>query len=104
MLLYIALLFIYSQALLESIDIIIEGSYCRRMKRKEKTLTLTRTMTVKLTDRSCPTCGKKFEGWGKQQYCSKLCSNRAAYARHAEQYRAARRAKYQAEKKTAGTQ
>jgi tRNA(Ile2) C34 agmatinyltransferase TiaS len=59
-------------------------------------------MTVKLAERICPTCGKKFEGWGKQTYCSKLCSNKAAYARNAEAYRAARRAKYQAEKKTAG--
>ena len=98
MLLYIALPYTYNQALLESIDITIEGPYCRGMKRKEKTLTLTRIMTVKLTERSCPTCGKKFEGWGKQKYCSKLCSNKAAYDRHAEQYRANRRAKYQAEK------
>ena len=72
------------------------------MKRKEKTLTLTRTMTVKLTERICPTCGKKFEAWGKQKYDSKLCSNKAVYDRHADQYRATRRAKYAAEKKTAG--
>jgi tRNA(Ile2) C34 agmatinyltransferase TiaS len=70
------------------------------MKRKEKTLTLTRTITVKLTERICPTCGKKFEGWGKQKYCSKLCSNKAAYDRNADQYRATRREKYQAEKQT----
>jgi hypothetical protein len=60
------------------------------------------TKTVVITDRICPVCKKKFEGWGKQEYCSKLCSNRAAYARNAEAYRATRREKYQAEKKTAG--
>ena len=66
--------------------------------KKERTRTMTKT--VVLTDRICPVCRKKFEGWGKQEYCSKLCSNRASYARHAEQYRAARREKYQAEKQT----
>jgi tRNA(Ile2) C34 agmatinyltransferase TiaS len=68
--------------------------------RKERTRTMTKTVVV--TDRVCPVCKKRFEGWGKQEYCSKLCSNRATYARNAEQYRAARREKYQAEKKTAG--
>ena len=87
---------------MESIDNIITEEYGRRMKRKEKTLTLTRTMTVKLTERICPQCGKKFEGWGKQTYCSKLCSNKAAYDRNAEQYRATRRAKYQAGKQAEG--
>jgi tRNA(Ile2) C34 agmatinyltransferase TiaS len=68
--------------------------------KKERTRTMTKT--VVLTDRVCPVCKKKFEGWGKQTYCSKLCSNKAAYDRNADQYRATRRAKYQAEKKTAG--
>jgi tRNA(Ile2) C34 agmatinyltransferase TiaS len=68
--------------------------------KKERTRTLTRTVT--LSDRTCPICRKRFEGWGKQQFCSKLCSNKAAYARHAEAYRAHRREKYRAEKKAAG--
>ena len=70
--------------------------------KKERTRVLTKT--VILTDRVCPVCGKQFEGWGKQKYDSKLCSNKAAYDRNAEQYRATRRAKYAAEKKTAGKQ
>jgi hypothetical protein len=48
--------------------------------------------------KTCPTCGKVFEGIKKQTYCSRECFRKANYARHAEAYRAARREKYQQEK------
>ena len=62
------------------------------MAKKEKTVT--RTITFKVRESVCPTCGKKFEAIGKQKFCSKLCANRAAYERNAEQYRAHRREVY----------
>jgi predicted amidophosphoribosyltransferase len=65
---------------------------------KERTWTITRTVT--LTKRVCPVCNKKFEGWGKQRFCSKLCANKEAYARNAERYREHRREKYHADKAT----
>jgi len=64
---------------------------------KERTLTLTRKVVV--TERICPTCKKKFEGWGKKKFCSKLCANKDAYIRNAEEYRAHRRQKYHTERK-----
>jgi hypothetical protein len=67
---------------------------------KERTRIMTKTVVI--TDRVCLVCKKKFEGWGKQEYCSKLCANRASYQRNAEERRKARMEKYYAEKKTAG--
>jgi tRNA(Ile2) C34 agmatinyltransferase TiaS len=66
------------------------------MAKKEKTVT--RTVTFKVRELVCPTCGKRFEAIGKQKFCSKLCSNKAAYARNAEKYRTTRREKYQTQK------
>jgi predicted nucleic acid-binding Zn ribbon protein len=68
----------------------------------KKVRTWTVTKTVVVTSRVCPVCGKKFEGWGKQTYCSQACANRASYQRHAERRRKERMEKYYAEKKTAG--
>jgi len=70
--------------------------YNGSMGKKEKTMVLTRI--VKVTERTCPTCGNKFEGWGKQKFCSKLCANKDAYDRNADTYRANRRRKYHADK------
>jgi predicted amidophosphoribosyltransferase len=68
----------------------------------KKVKTWTMTKTVVLTKRECAVCKKKFEGWGKQQYCSVACGNKASYQRHAEARRKARMEKYYAEKRTAG--
>jgi hypothetical protein len=67
------------------------------MAKKKRTWTITKT--VNLTDRECAVCGKKFEGWGPQIYCSQLCGNKASYRRHAEERRKTRMDKYYAEKK-----
>ena len=57
-----------------------------------------------LIEKQCTICGKTFTGIKKSAYCSQACKSRANYRRNAETYRAARREKYQAEKKTAGKQ
>lgn len=70
-------------------------------KKRKVTVTMTRHITIE--QKTCPQCGKKFEGATVARFCSKLCANKASYQRHAEEARARRREKYQAEKKTAGT-
>ena len=45
-------------------------------------------------DKTCPVCGRKFEGLRRQRYCSVNCANRASYARHAEKRRAEKREQY----------
>jgi endogenous inhibitor of DNA gyrase (YacG/DUF329 family) len=58
---------------------------------------------LRLEDKTCPTCGKKFEGVKKRKYCSRACQAKADYEKHTEQYRKARMEKYYAEKQaTAG--
>jgi Zn-finger nucleic acid-binding protein len=69
-------------------------------KIKTRTIALTRQLVIE--QKTCPQCGKVFDGAKVAKFCSRLCANNAAYARNADQYRATRRAKYQAEKKTAG--
>jgi hypothetical protein len=44
--------------------------------------------------KTCPVCGTVFEAFAKQAYDSKLCANRASYARHAEKRRAEKRERY----------
>jgi len=53
---------------------------------------------IPLSEKKCPQCGKTFMGAKKAIYCSKLCSNQASYARHAEQYRQTRRETYRKKK------
>lgn len=76
--------------------------------RKEKVLiqkiertSYTRRLTLEA--KTCPTCGKKFEGVKKRKYCSRACQAKADYEKHADQYRKARVEKYRDEKQaTAG--
>jgi hypothetical protein len=60
---------------------------------------------IKLTEKVCPQCEKTFMGMQIQKFCSKRCSNLAAYQRNPELYRESRMRSYRklkAEKKTAG--
>ena len=49
-------------------------------------------------EKVCAVCGRTFEGVSKQLYCSKVCQRKADYGNHADDRRAARRARYQREK------
>ena len=49
----------------------------------------------KTREKTCPICGTIFQAFAKQAYDTKLCANRASYARHAEKRRAEKREKYQ---------
>ena len=55
-----------------------------------------------LTPRTCAMCGKAFEGWGRQRFCSKLCQRRWDYRQHAESRREKRRARYQRQQQEGG--
>jgi hypothetical protein len=58
---------------------------------------------IKLTEKVCPQCEKKFMGMQIQKFCSKRCSNLAAYQRNPDIYRESRRRSYRklkAEKET----
>jgi hypothetical protein len=56
------------------------------------------TRVVKQVEQTCATCEKKFWGASIRKYCSQACRQRANYARHAEQYRAARMESYRRQK------
>ena len=56
----------------------------------------------RLEDKTCPVCGKKFEGVKKRRYCSRACQAKADYERHAEEYRQRRVEKYHQQKEEAG--
>ena len=47
-----------------------------------------------LTPRTCVMCGKTFEGWGRQRFCSKPCQRHWDYRQHLESRREKRRARY----------
>jgi endogenous inhibitor of DNA gyrase (YacG/DUF329 family) len=68
------------------------------MAAKTKKITVTQTRHLRLEKKTCPQCGKTFERALHAKFCSTACANNASYARNADQYRATRRAKYQAEK------
>lgn len=53
---------------------------------------------LRLEEKVCPQCGKAFTEIVNQRYCSKPCQKKADYERHAEQYRAKRREKYERQK------
>src|SRR3954467_13084664 len=56
----------------------------------------------KTREKTCPVCGTVFEAFAKQAYDSKLCANRASYARHAEKRRAEKREQYRRMKQEGG--
>ena len=58
----------------------------------EKVISVQRRL--KLSPRTCATCGRTFAGWGRQRFCSKACQRRSDYLRHAEARRAKRREYY----------
>jgi len=68
------------------------------MAAKTRKVTVTVTRHIKVEKKICLQCGKTFEGAKVAKFCSKACANNASYARNAEQYRAARREKYAAER------
>ena len=53
---------------------------------------------LKLTVRTCAVCGRPFEGWGRQRFCSKPCQRHWDYRQHAESRRETRRARYRRQK------
>lgn len=73
-------------------------------KRKErvKEIAVSFIRRVRLEEKTCPVCGKKFEGVKKRKYCSRACQAKADYERHADAYRKARMEKYHAANKAAG--
>jgi hypothetical protein len=73
-----------------------------KRKQKVKEVAVSFVRKLPLIEKQCTICGKKFTGIKKSAYCSPACKSRANYARNAEQYRAARREKYQTEKKAEG--
>jgi hypothetical protein len=48
----------------------------------------------RIEPRSCLVCGTEVMATVRRRYCSNSCVQKAAYARHAEKRRAARRERY----------
>ncbi len=61
----------------------------RLSDRRERVTTVVRREA--LLDKHCPVCGEAFVGLSRQRYCGQPCASRAAYLRHAEVRKAARR-------------
>lgn len=72
-------------------------------KQAMKVVHVTLTRHIPLQEKTCPQCGKGFMGIKTQKYCSKACSNLAAYWRHPEAYRQARIKSYQKQKEGQAT-
>ena len=74
------------------------------MKKRERVLEVPVSFVrrFQLEEKTCPQCGKQFEGVKKRKYCSRACQAKADYERHADEYRMARVKKYHAEKKATG--
>ncbi len=73
------------------------------MEKGQKTLaqTITRTSYTRVLvveEKTCPQCGKQFEGVRKRKFCSLPCQRKANYARHGEVYRAKCMEKYRQQK------
>ena len=68
------------------------------MKKKEPTMQITVTRTLKLREKTCAACQKRFIGPLVKKYCSRECLNRADYERNAEARRARRREVYHEQK------
>ncbi len=56
---------------------------------------------ITLTEKVCPQCKKKFMGMKIQKFCSKRCSNLAAYHRNPDAYRESRMKSYRKQKEHA---
>ena len=74
----------------------------RKENRSMKVVQVRRTeRRVPLTEKTCLQCGNKFMGMKVQLYCSKRCSNMAAYWRHPDIYKQKRMESYRRLKKQA---
>jgi endogenous inhibitor of DNA gyrase (YacG/DUF329 family) len=71
-------------------------------KQKVKVVKVTVERRIPVFKKTCPVCGKTFEGTKLSKYCSKRCLNRADYHRHAEERRKKRLLRYHKEEKKAG--
>ena len=63
-----------------------------------KTRQVSYVRSFRLEEKVCPQCSTTFTEIVNQVYCSKPCQKKADYERHAEQYRAKRREKYERQK------
>jgi len=64
--------------------------------RRERVVVVTRREP--LVDKTCPVCGTAFIGLSRQRYCGRPCAARAAYLRHADARKQARRERYRAQR------
>ena len=67
-----------------------------------ETAVLVRQQRIPLTPRTCARCGRAFQGWGRQRFCSPTCRRTWDYHEHAETRRANRRERYRREKERRG--
>jgi hypothetical protein len=59
---------------------------------------------IPLFDKVCEQCKKSFKGQHRAKYCSKACSNKAAYWRNPQAYRESRLKNYRKSKREAPRQ
>ena len=72
-----------------------------RVMEQQVTVNYTYTRRLQVVEKTCPQCGKPFEGVKRRKYCSRACQSKADYERNAETYRAKRMEKYRQQKQPA---
>ena len=73
-----------------------------RVLEQEIQVSYSYTRRVSLVEKTCPICGKRFEGVKIRKFCGRACQQKDHYARHAKAYRALRMEGYYRQKKEAG--
>lgn len=77
-------------------DLVRQGEARKRViDQKVKSYSYVRR--VELVTKTCPVCGKHFEGVKIRKFCSRSCQNKSDYRRHQEEYRQARMDRYRDE-------
>jgi hypothetical protein len=67
----------------------------RKQERQVKIVKVSATERhLPLMEKACLQCEKRFPGTKRQKYCSKRCSNLAAYHRNPDAYRESRMKSY----------
>jgi hypothetical protein len=69
-----------------------------RKKEQVKETVVSFVRRVRLQEKTCEICGKKFMGIKKSKYCGRVCQNKAFYQSHGGELREQRRESYRRQK------
>jgi hypothetical protein len=73
-----------------------------RKKEQVKETVVSFVRRVRIQEKTCEICGKKFMGIKKSKYCGRMCQNKAFYRRHEGELRDQRRESYRRQMEETG--